>query len=248
MSSRQKSMADLAAEIQIAPLNMQGTSGHKPQEGAPEPEATAVQTASASDGNKATPEISVPSTADTPPKQAGAERPASSKRVPSPSPSPDTDAAPADSAKEAPAPRSRAPQRPRTSAAPASPAAPRRSPAAPVRRPSAVGPGHRTPKGMERKDVPFWIGDLDSVESLAKFLNRRRGPGIGERITYAMLVRVAVKGLLAYAPSLEGTTERELSESFLRSLGVDDTAAADLLYDLVEPEVLEDEDLADDVE
>jgi len=211
MGSRQKSIAELAAEMQVEPLDMGESNAAGQQEDQPAGESSdttvAATAASSSDSTAGS---------QTPARAKSAAGPATKGRLPNPSRSSDGEDT-ADKDETAPgATRTRTQQRVRATTAP-----PRRSPISPApRRATMVGPGHRTPKGMERKDVPFWIEDLDAVEALAKALNRQRGRGIGERITYAVLVRVAVKGLLAFQDQLDGRTERELSLGFLDALGV----------------------------
>jgi hypothetical protein len=69
---------------------------------------------------------------------------------------------------------------------------------------------------LERKDVLLWPRQLHELTVLRRVLNRRRGRGVGERITENTLVRVAVDYLIAHAGELKGTTEDELR----RSLGL----------------------------
>lgn len=66
---------------------------------------------------------------------------------------------------------------------------------------------------LERKDVLLWPRQLHELTVLRRVLNRRRGRGVGERITENTLVRVAVDYLIAHAGELQGTTEDELRNS-----------------------------------
>jgi hypothetical protein len=66
---------------------------------------------------------------------------------------------------------------------------------------------------LERKDVLLWPRQLHELTVLRRVLNRRRGRGVGERITENTLVRVAVDYLIAHAGELKGTTEDELRNS-----------------------------------
>ena len=51
------------------------------------------------------------------------------------------------------------------------------------------------------------------LKDLARQLQRAKQPGVGERITMATLVRVAVSDLLRNKTPLDGTTEAELLDS-----------------------------------
>lgn len=94
-----------------------------------------------------------------------------------------------------------------------------RSPAIPQPRPrSTSAPARRTPKvpkyrTLERKEALVRTDQLDALTALRRRLNRRRGAGVGERITENTLIRVAVDLLLTNADHLAGTTEEELRES-----------------------------------
>lgn len=70
---------------------------------------------------------------------------------------------------------------------------------------------------LEPRTIHLWPESVDEINNLARRLQRSKSAGVGERITSATLVRVAVARLLEEADGLEGVNESELLDSF-RSL------------------------------
>lgn len=92
----------------------------------------------------------------------------------------------------------------------------------PSSRPKAA-PSKTAPKAQpkwrqcEPQTIYMWPHDIDALKDLARQLQRAKEPGVGERITMATLVRVAVSDLLRNQSHLDGTTEAELLESLSKS-------------------------------
>lgn len=66
---------------------------------------------------------------------------------------------------------------------------------------------------MDRKELFVWPDQVDHLAELARYLNRQRGRGQGQRITPNTLVRIAIDHLLATGGALSGRTENELRRS-----------------------------------
>lgn len=66
---------------------------------------------------------------------------------------------------------------------------------------------------LERKDARLTERQLTDLIALARYLNRQRPTGVGERLTENTLLRLAVDLLLERADDLSGTTEDELRAS-----------------------------------
>jgi hypothetical protein len=69
----------------------------------------------------------------------------------------------------------------------------------------------------EPQTIYMWPHDVDALKDLARQLQRAKPPGVGERITMATLVRVAVSDLLRNKTRLDGTTEAQLLDSLRNS-------------------------------
>jgi hypothetical protein len=97
--------------------------------------------------------------------------------------------------------------------APAKTSAPRRRAA---KAPAAAPTPDAEPKYLRAmaKEARLWHSQIADLDTLARDLNRRRGRGVGERITSNTLLRIAASWLLEYgANRLDGVTEEELAAS-----------------------------------
>ena len=97
---------------------------------------------------------------------------------------------------------------------PAATKSPSKPPAAPKAEASKAAPDVQPKwRQCEPQTIYMWPNDIDALKDLARQLQRAKDPGVGERITMATLVRVAVSDLLRNQTHLDGTTEAELLES-----------------------------------